>query len=215
MSPPFRPPSVASLCSSAVVAGAPLVIYPLRTRHHDASHHHQSATERTTSSTTRLPQSGRPPPQPVCHRADDQPPQPTIPLQPVCCRADDLLYNPSAAEQTTSSTTRLLQSRRPLPQSVCYRADDLLHNPSAAEQTTSPTTCLLQSRRPPTSSLQPSCCRRPLLQPVYGCRAIGNQTIEDRRRTAGVPQAHRRRCTARVAIVGDRGRGLARVTIST
>ena len=40
-------------------------------------------------------------------------------------------------------------------------------------------------------------------------------TSEDRRRTVGVPQAYRGRCTARVAIVGDRGRGPARVTIST
>ena len=132
-----------------------------------------------------------------------QPPQPTIPPQPVCHRADDLLLNQSAAQQTTSSSTSLPHSRRPPLQPVCRRADDLLYNQSAAERTTSSTT-----------SLQPSCCRRPLLQPVHGCRAIGNQTIEDRRRTAGAPQAYRRRCTTRVA-VGDRGRGPARVTIST
>ena len=82
--------SVASLCSSAVVAGAPLVIYPLRTRHHDASYHHQSTTERTTSTITRLPQSGQPP-QPVCHRADD-----------LLYHNQRFYYNLSAAEQTTS-----------------------------------------------------------------------------------------------------------------
>src|SRR6266702_6669415 len=104
--------AVASLCSSAVVAGTPLVIYPLKTRHHDASHNQPS------------------------------------PLQPVCHRADDLLYNQSATEQTTS------------------------YNQSTANvlQTTSVT------------SLRPSCCRRPLLQPVHGCHAMGNQTTEGHRR---------------------------------
>jgi len=60
---PFAPPSV--------VARAPPVVYPLKTRHHDASHHNQrfhhnqsatvddlynqSAVGQTTSSTTSLP----------------------------------------------------------------------------------------------------------------------------------------------------------------
>ena len=51
--------AVASLSSSAVVAGAPLVIYPLKTRQYDASHnqpfhHKQSAavTLQTTSTAT-------------------------------------------------------------------------------------------------------------------------------------------------------------------
>src|SRR6266702_4755976 len=123
--------AVASLCSSAVVAGTPLVIYPLKTRHHDASHNQPS------------------------------------PLQPVCHRADDLLYNQSATEQTTSSTTSLPQSRRP-----------------------------------PTTSLQLTCCRRPL-QPVYGHRAADdlyyNQStavalrVIKLQRAAGAPQTHHRR----------------------
>jgi len=66
--------AVASLSSSAVVAGEPPVIYPLRTRHHDASHHNQSATEQTTPTTTSLQPSccRRPLPQPVySYRATD------------------------------------------------------------------------------------------------------------------------------------------------
>src|SRR6266576_5916397 len=61
----------ASLCSSAVVARAPLVIYPLKTRHHDAT------TATNHSATTSLSRCRRPPqplplPQPVCyHAADD------------------------------------------------------------------------------------------------------------------------------------------------
>src|SRR6266704_2865458 len=98
-SPPFRlcrrlpfVSAVASLCSSAVVAGAPPVIYPLKTRHRDTTN---------DSTTTSLPQSRRPPLQPVCHRAD-------------------LHYNQSATEQTTPNTTSLQPSccRRPLPQLV-------------------------------------------------------------------------------------------------
>ena len=91
---PFAPPSV--------VARAPPVVYPLKTRHHDASHHNQrfhhnrSATEQTTSTITSLSQGRRPP------------------LQPVCRRVNDLLYNQSATGQTTSSIISLLQSRRPL-----------------------------------------------------------------------------------------------------
>ena len=90
---PFAPPSV--------VARAPPVVYPLKTRHHDASHHNQrfqynqSATEQTTSATTSLPQSRRPP------------------LQPVCRRADDFHYNRSTAIvlQTTSTVTSPRLSR--------------------------------------------------------------------------------------------------------
>ena len=126
-----------------------------------AHHRHVTMTLATTtndSTTTSLPQSRRPP------------------LQRVCRRADDLFYNQSAAGQTTSSDdlyNSLPQGRRPPLQlsavgqttsstTVCRRADDLLYN------------CLPQGRQP-------------LLQPVYGCRAIGNQTIEGRRRTVGAP----------------------------
>src|SRR6266704_3158956 len=55
-SPPFRlcrrlpfVSAVASLCSSAVVARAPLVIYPLKTRHHDATYHNTTINDSTTT----------------------------------------------------------------------------------------------------------------------------------------------------------------------
>src|SRR6266700_4581990 len=55
-SPPFRlcrrlpfVSAVASLCSSAVVARALLVIYPLKTRHHDASYHNTTINDSTTT----------------------------------------------------------------------------------------------------------------------------------------------------------------------
>src|SRR6266700_2611628 len=41
--------AVASLCSSAVVARALLVIYPLKTRHHDASYHNTTINDSTTT----------------------------------------------------------------------------------------------------------------------------------------------------------------------
>src|SRR6266581_1512862 len=177
--------AVASLCSSAVVARAPLVIYPLKTRHHDA----------TTT------------------------PQPTIPLQPVCYHAADdhrnpyLYHNQSAAItlQTTTATptfttTSLLLSRcrrlsqpLPLPQPVCYHAADdhcnpyLYYNQSAA----------IKLRTTTATSLQLSRCRRlpqplPLPQPVCSYSAADNHYTMGaqqgcRRRTAGVPRAHRRR----------------------
>src|SRR6266704_932417 len=99
--PPFRlcrrlpfVSAVASLCSSAVVARAPLVIYPLKTRHHDAT------TATNHSATTSLLSRCRRPPQP-------------LPLpQPVCCyhAADDhrnpyLYRNQSAAIALQTTTT--------------------------------------------------------------------------------------------------------------
>src|SRR6266704_1034665 len=142
-SPPFRlcrrlpfVSAVASLCSSAVVARAPLVIYPLKTRHHDAT------TATNYSATTSLLSRCRRPPQP-------------LPLpQPVCSyqAADDhrnpyLYHNQSAAIalQTTTTTTftttslQLSRCRRlpqplPLPQPVCsYRAADN-HSTIGAQQ---------------------------------------------------------------------------------
>src|SRR6266700_3903199 len=117
--------AVASLCSSAVVARAPLVIYPLKTRHHDAT-----TTPQPTISL-----------QPVCnHAADDH-------------RNPYLYHNQTAAVtlQTTTATptftTTSLQLSScgrppqplPLPQPVCsYQAADdhrnpyLYHNQSAA-----------------------------------------------------------------------------------
>src|SRR6266704_6568803 len=65
----------------------------------------------------------------------------------------------------------------------------LHYNQSATEQTTSynqSTANVLQTTY--ATSLRPLCCRRPLLQPVHGCRATGNQTTEGRRRTADAPQ---------------------------
>src|SRR6266566_1530337 len=144
--------AVASLCSSAVVARAPLVIYPLKTRHYDAT------TATNHSATTSLLLRCRRPPQPL-----------------------------------------------PLPQPVCsYQATDdhrnpyLYHNQSAAIKlrTTTATPTFT------TTSLQLSRCRRPpqppLPQPVCSYRAADNHyTIGAqqgcRRRTAGVPRAHRRR----------------------
>src|SRR6266571_6715449 len=103
--------AVASLCSSAVVARAPLVIYPLKTRHHDA----------TTTPQPTIPL------QSVCyHVADDH-------------RNPNLYHNQSAAvtlrtttATPTFTTTSLLLSRHgrlsqplPLPQPVCnYQAAD-------------------------------------------------------------------------------------------
>src|SRR6266700_120223 len=118
--------AVASLCSSAVVARAPLVIYPLKTRHHDAT------TATNYSATTSLLSRCRRPPQP-------------LPLpQPVCCyhAADDhrnpyLYHNQSAITLRTTTVTptftttslQLSSCGRP-PQPVCsYRAADDYHNP--------------------------------------------------------------------------------------
>src|SRR6266581_3539857 len=156
--------AVASLCSSAVVARAPLVIYPLKTRHHDA----------TTTPQPTIPL------QPVCyHAADDH-------------RNPYLYHNQSAITlQTTTATptftTTSLQLSRcrrlpqplPLPQPVCYHAADdhcnpyLYYNQSAAIK-------LRTTTATPTftaTSLQLSRCRKP----------------PHHRRTAGVPRAHCRR----------------------
>src|SRR6266702_8200954 len=99
MSPPFRlcrrlpfVSAVASLCSPAVVARAPLVIYPLKTRHHDAT------TATNYSATTSLLSR--------CRRL----PQPLPLLQPVCYHAADdhcnpyLYYNQSAAIKLWTTT---------------------------------------------------------------------------------------------------------------
>ena len=157
--------AVASLCSSAVVARAPLVIYPLKTRHHDA----------TTTPQPTIPL------QPVCYHAADN------------HRNPYLYHNQSAAItlQTTTATptfttTSLLLSRcrrlsqpLPLPQPVCYHAADdhcnpyLYYNQSAAIK-------LRTTTATPTftaTSLQLSRCRKP----------------PHHRRTADAPQMHRRR----------------------
>src|SRR6266566_3136890 len=174
--------AVASLCSSAVVARAPLVIYPLKTRHYDAT------TATNHSATTSLLSRCRRPPQP-------------LPLpQPVCSyqAADDyrnpyLYHNQSAAIKlrtttaTPTFTTTSLQLSRcrrlsqplPLPQPVCYHAADdycnpyLYYNQSTAIK-------LRTTTATPTftaTSLQLSRCRKP----------------PHHRRTAGVPRAHCRR----------------------
>src|SRR6266704_2875072 len=174
-SPPFRlcrrlpfVSAVASLCSSAVVARAPLVIYPLKTRHHDA----------TTTPQPTIPL------QPVCYHAADDHHNP------------NLYHNQSAAvtlrtttATPTFTTTSLLLSRRgrllqplPLPQTVCcYHAVDdhcntyLYHNQSATIKLRTTTTTPTFTA----TSLQLSRCKKPL----------------HHRRTAGVPRAHCRHTT--------------------
>src|SRR6266700_2755606 len=159
--------AVASLCSSAVVARAPLVIYPLKTRHHDAT------TATNHSATTSLLSRCRRPPQP-------------LPLpQPVCSyqAADDhrnpyLYRNQSAAIalQTTTTTTftatslQLSRCRRPpqppLPQPVCsYRAADDYHNPYLQTQTQTTTTTTI--RRRTADAPQMHCRRRQQQPPQY------------------------------------------------
>ena len=94
--------------------------------------------------------------------------------------ADDLLYNQSALQQTTSSTTSLPHSRRPPLQPVCPTADDLLYNQSAAERTTSynqSTAVVLQTTSTATG---------PRLSRYRQSNYRGPQAY--RRRTAGVPQ---------------------------
>src|SRR6266700_1562783 len=174
--------AVASLCSSAVVARAPLVIYPLKTRHHDATTATNYSATTSLLSRCRRPPQPLPLPQPVCyHAADDH-------------RNPYLYHNQSAAIKLrtttatpTFTTTSLLLSRcrrppqpLPLPQLVCcYHAADDYRNPYLSH-TQSAAIKLRTTTATPTftaPSLQLSRCRKP----------------PHHRRTAGVPRAHCRR----------------------
>src|SRR6266704_2180280 len=117
--------AVASLCSSAVVARAPLVIYPLKTRHHDA----------TTTPQPTIPL------QPVCYHAADDYHNPYL----YHSQSAAITLQTTTATPTFTTTSLLLSRYRrlpqplPLPQPVCccHAADDyrnpyLYHNQSAA-----------------------------------------------------------------------------------
>ena len=121
--------AVASLCSSAVVARAPLVIYPLKTRHHDATTATNHSATTSLLSRCRRPPQPLPLPQPVCyHAADDH-------------RNPYLYHNQSAAiklRTTTATPTftatslQLSRCRKPphhrrtagVPRAHCRRTAD-------------------------------------------------------------------------------------------
>src|SRR6266699_387454 len=156
--------AVASLCSSAVVARAPLVIYPLKTRHHDA----------TTTPQPTIPL------QPVCYHAADNHRNPYLYHH----QSAAITLQTTTATPTFTTTSLLSRCRRlpqplPLPQPVCsyHAADDyrnpyLYHNQSAITLRTTTVTPTFTI-----TSLQLSSCGRPpqplpLPQPVYSYRAI-------------------------------------------